>query len=171
MRHARKTIPFALAASLALLLTAAVQAEEAAPAGKLALGENETFLLPIDEPGNRLPDYPAAVLAQQQVPSRYVCMRVDVDTEGAVSYAGPLVREPECPAITELSKQFADAAEATLKEWRFEPAIKCVFRNRRAKDLAGMSCDGGREVPQATSLTFRFLFEQVDGKGVVRMQR
>jgi hypothetical protein len=146
-------------------------ATDAPAEGQLVLAENESFLLPIDEPGNRLPEYPAAVLAQPQSAPSYVCMRVDIDEEGKVGFAGPIVRDPDCPPITELTKQFADAAATALATWRFEPAIKCVFRNKRAKEAAGMSCSGGREVPQATTLTFRFLFEQVDGRGVVRMQR
>ena len=111
------------------------------------------------------------MLAQQQVPSRAICMRVDIDEEGAVSYTGPLVREPECPAVTELSKQFVDVSVAALSNWRFEPAVVCTFRTKDAKEAAGMSCEGGREKPQATSLTFRLLFNQVDGKGVVLLQR
>jgi hypothetical protein len=98
-------------------------------------------------------------------------MRVDIDEEGAVSYTGPVVREPECPAVTELSKQFVDVSVAALSSWRFEPAIVCTFRSTAAKEAAGMSCQGGRETPQATSLTFRLLFNQVDGKGVVFLQR
>ena len=159
----------ALTAALLLAMPFAAVAEEAS--GTLALTEKQTFLLPIDEPGNRLPEYPAEVLAQQQVPSRAICMRVDIDEEGAVSYAGPLVREPECPAVTELSKQFVDASTAALSAWRFEPAVVCTFRTVADKQAAGMSCQGGREKPQATSLTFRLLFEQVEGKGVVRLQR
>lgn len=138
---------------------------------QMALAEDETFLLPIDGPENRLPEYPAAVLAQQSAGAHFVCMRVDIDEQGKVGYVGPVVREPDCPPITELTRQFSDAATATLSTWHFEPAIRCVFRSRRAMENAGMSCVGGREVPQATSLTFRFLFEQVDGRGVVRMQR
>ena len=178
--HSRRSMlpPFAAVALLALGLSSIALAEDAAQpaengaaeAGQLQLGENETFLLPIDEPGNRLPEYPAAVLAQA-VPSAQVCMRVDIDEEGGVSYAGPVVREPDCPPITQLTKQFSDASEAALRNWRFEPAIKCTFRNKRAKEAAGMSCQGGRETPVATTLTFRFLFEQVDGQGRVRMQR
>lgn len=159
----------ALAAAL-FAVPLAVSAEEVAE-GALQLTDKQTFLLPIDEPGNRLPEYPAEVLAQQQVPSRAICMRVDIDEEGAVSYTGPVVREPECPAVTELSKQFVDVSVAALSQWRFEPAIVCTFRTTSAKEAAGMSCQGGREAPQATSLTFRLLFNQVDGKGVVFLQR
>lgn len=164
--------PFRLALAAAVLaaMPAAAFAEDAAE-GALQLTDKQTFLLPIDEPGNRLPEYPADVLTQQQVPSRAICMRVDIDEEGAVSYTGPVVREPECPAVTELSKQFVDVSVAALSSWRFEPAIVCTFRSKDAKEAAGMSCQGGREKPQATSLTFRLLFDQVDGKGVVRLQR
>ena len=165
-----RTTRFVLVAALAAALPALAVAEDAAP-GALQLTDKQTFLLPIDEPGNRLPEYPAEVLAQQQVPSRAICMRVDIDEEGAVSYTGPVVREPECPAVTELSKQFVDVSVAALSSWRFEPAIVCTFRSTAAKDAAGMSCQGGRETPQATSLTFRLLFNQVDGKGVVLLQR
>jgi hypothetical protein len=165
-----RTTRLALAAALLAALPVAAVAEEAAE-GALQLTDKQTFLLPIDEPGNRLPEYPAEVLAQQQVPSRAICMRVDIDEEGAVSYAGPVVREPECPAVTELTKQFVDVSVAALSTWRFEPAIVCTFRTKNAKEAAGMSCQGGRETPQATSLTFRLLFNQVDGKGVVLLQR
>jgi len=161
----------AIGAMVTLLNAATVLATQPATDGKLVLGENETFLLPIDKPGNRLPEYPAIVLAQQQAGAHFVCMRVDIDEQGKVTFAGPVVREPDCPPITELTKQFADASVAALSLWRFEPAVRCVFRSRRAKEAAGMSCVGGREVPQATTLTFRFLFEQVEGRGVGRMQR
>ena len=116
----RTTFPALAVALLAALPVTASAAESAE--GALQLTDRQTFLLPIDEPGNRLPEYPAEVLAQQQVPSRAICMRVDIDEEGAVSYTGPLVREPECPAVTELSKQFVDASVAALSQWRFEPA-------------------------------------------------
>ena len=159
-----------LAAALLAAMPVAA-AEDAAAEGALQLTDKQTFLLPIDEPGNRLPEYPVEVLTQQQVPSRAVCMRVDIDEEGEVSYTGPLVREPECPAVTALSKQFVDVSVAALSNWRFEPAVVCTFRSKDAKEAAGMSCQGGREKPQATSLTFRLLFNQVDGKGVVLLQR
>lgn len=172
MRTAWNSTYTLLASLMALSLASSAYAQEGAQEdGQMALKDNESFLLPIDEPGNRQPTYPAAVLELQAVGARAICMRVDIDEEGAVSYTGPLVREPECPAITELSKQFVDASVEALSTWRFEPAIKCVFRSKRAKEAAGMSCQGGKEVPQATSLTFRFLFDQVDGQGVVRMQR
>lgn len=171
MRLTRLALPVLLLALLPLAAAAEDDAAEQAAEGTLALTDKQTFLLPIDEPGNRLPEYPAEVLTQQQVPSRAICMRVDIDEEGAVSYTGPVVREPECPAVTELSKQFVDVSVAALSSWRFEPAIVCTFRNKAAKEAAGMSCQGGREKPQATSLTFRLLFEQVEGRGVVRLQR
>ena len=166
MRTTRSVLAMVVAAALA----GPALAEDVAQ-GALQLTDKQTFLLPIDEPGNRLPEYPADILAQQQVPSRAICMRVDIDEEGAVSYTGPVVREPECPAVTELSKQFVDVSVAALSTWRFEPAVVCTFRSTAAKEAAGMSCDGGREKPQATSLTFRLLFNQVDGKGVVFLQR
>ncbi|GAB3737558.1 hypothetical protein GCM10028794_19580 [Silanimonas algicola] len=166
MRTTRSVLAMVVAAALA----GPALAEDVAQ-GALQLTDKQTFLLPIDEPGNRLPEYPADILAQQQVPSRAICMRVDIDEEGAVSYTGPVVREPECPAVTELSKQFVDVSVAALSTWRFEPAVVCTFRSTAAKEAAGMSCDGGREKPQATSLMFRLLFNQVDGKGVVFLQR
>jgi len=160
-------------ATLASSLMFAVPAfaEESEASGQLALADNETFLLPIDNEGNTLPAYPEAVLTQQEAGARYICMRVDIGEEGTVTYTGPVIRAPECPEITQLTKQFVDVTAEALKTWTFEPAIRCVFRNKGAKEAAGMSCQGGKENPQATSLTFRFLFDQVEGKGVVRMQR
>ena len=166
-------VPMALllAASLPAAANEPAAASEPAANAELVLTDRQTFLLPIDDAGNRAPEYPAAVLAQQQGGARAICMRVDIDTEGAVSYAGPIVRESDCPPITELTKQFVDASEAAMREWRFEPAVVCNFRSKRAKEAAGMSCQGGKEEPQSTTLTFRLLFDQVDGKGAVRMQR
>lgn len=155
-----------------LLAVPAIAAAEEPAAGAMQLTDKQTFLLPIDEPGNRLPTYPEAVLAQQPIEGpRYVCMRVDLDAEGKVTWTGPIVREPECPAITVLTKQFADASVAALSAWRFEPATICTFRTKTAKEAAGMSCQGGKEEPTPTSLTFRLMFEQSGGQGVVRMQR
>ena len=166
MRVVRLVLP-------ALLLAApAFAAAEEAAQGTMQLTDKQTFLLPIDEPGNRLPAYPEAVLTQQAIEGpRYVCMRVDLDAEGKVTWTGPIVREPECPAITALTKQFADASVAAMSTWRFEPATICTFRSKAAKEAAGMSCQGGKEEPTPTSLTFRLLFEQSGGQGVVRMQR
>ncbi len=166
----RQRLVFAALAT-GLLFTSTAMAEDTAASGQLALADNETFLLPIDNPGNTLPAYPEAVLTQQAVGARYICMRVDIGEEGNVTYAGPVIRVPECPEITQLTKQFVDVTTEALMKWTFEPAIRCVFRNKGAKEAAGMSCQGGKENPQATSLTFRFLFDQVEGKGVVRMQR
>ena len=157
-RHPR----LALTAALLLALPFAAAAEEAQ--GTLELTDKQTFLLPIDEPGNRLPEYPAEVLAQQQVPSRAICMRDDIDEEGAVSYTGPLVREPECPAVTELSKQFVDVSVVALSSWRFEPAVVCTFRTKDAKEAAGMSCQGGRETtsPCAANLLAQFTASRIE---------
>lgn len=128
------------------------------------------MLLPIANRGNTLPVYPEAVLVQAHEP-KTICMRVDIDAEGKVSYAGPVLDQPGCAPYTALTKVFVDAATATLGQWTYEPAVKCVFRSARAKEAAGMSCQGGKETPSAISLPYRFVFAQENGQGVVRMMR
>jgi hypothetical protein len=167
MRHSRRPFPLLIALLMSGVAGHALASEAAAPT---ALAENESILLPIAERGNVLPTYPQAVLVQPHEP-KTICMRVDIGEDGKVTYAGPVLDQPGCDPYTELTKQFSDAATAALSQWTFEPAVKCVFRNARAKEAAGMSCQGGKEKPTAISLPYRFIFAQENGQGVVRMAR
>ena len=59
--------------------------------------------------------------------------------------------------------------KAAVLTWRFEPALRCVFPDAATREQANQSCAGGEEHPQAIRLAYRFVFESLDGRGVVRM--
>jgi hypothetical protein len=54
-------------------------------------------------------------------------------------------------------------------QWRFDPAFRCVFPEGVRPAPGVCSGTGVEEIPQAVSLVYRFVFEQRDGRGNVRM--
>ena len=67
---------------------------------------------------------------------------------------------------------FVRLAMHAARAWRFEPAVRCVFANAEAKTAAtNTGCAGATEIPQAVSLHYRFVFEQDEGRGAVRLAR
>lgn len=134
---------------------------------RLTLGANETFQPPLASPDNPLPDYPAALLARRLAP-RAVCVQVGIDERGGVIGTAPASGNVDCPSVLDDTRPFYEAAAAAVQAWRFEPAFRCVFE--RAPE-PGEACGGSgtQEEAQAVSLVYRFVFEQVDGRGVVRV--
>ncbi len=142
-------------------LTATVAAAE-----RMQLADNEHFLPPLPEPGNTVPAYPLELLIQR-LPAQIVCLRVSIGEDGVVTSSALLERPPDCD-VPAAAAQFVAAAQTTVASWHFDPALRCLFeRGQKPKYL---TCDGAREVPQSVSLTYRFVFEQQDGRGSVRMQ-
>lgn len=137
-----------------------------APSARMTLAANENFLPPLPEPGNPSPVYPADLLAQQ-LPPQVLCLRVSIDEAGAVAAVAPLVQLPDCAEPDATSRLFLAAARRTLAGWRYDPAVRCTFEQAPKPDYP--TCVGARETPQAVSLTYRFVFEQQDGRGSVRM--
>lgn len=133
---------------------------------RIALADNENFLPPLAEPGNQPPQYPAALLAQR-LPLLVVCLRVDVSEEGAVTSSAPFVKPPECAERGVVAQPFLDAAQTAIAAWRYDPAVRCVFEHGPRPNYP--TCVDARETPQAVSLTYRFVFEQHNGHGSVRM--
>lgn len=84
---------------------------------------------------------------------------------GQVTDSAPLVAPPDCTAPAR--QPFMDAARATVAAWRYDPAVRCVFERAPKPDYT--TCVHARETPLAVSLTYRFVFEQHDGRGSVRM--
>lgn len=83
--------------------------------------------------------------------------------------AEPMSAVTDCPA--DADRRFISAAQAAVRSWRFDPAFRCVFPPDR-KPNANACYEPGVEVqPQAISLTYRFVFEQIDGRGTVRQTR
>lgn len=134
---------------------------------RMVLAPNETFAPPLPSPDNALPSYPAALLARN-LPPRAVCVQVGVAEDGSVLGVTPAPTSPDCPTPEPDAQPFFDAAAAATQGWRFEPAFRCVFDRTPAPDEA-CGTDGTHEVPQAVSLVYRFVFEQVDGRGSVRV--
>lgn len=137
-----------------------------ASSDRIVLGDNENFLPPLPEPGNAPPAYPAELLAQR-LPPQVVCLRVSVSEAGSVTASSPLVRPPDCVALDATVQPFVAAAQAVVGGWRYDPAVRCVFEHSPKPDYP--TCVDARETPQAVSLTYRFVFEQHDGRGSVRM--
>lgn len=135
---------------------------------RLVLAQNETFAPPLPAPDNALPVYPAALLAQRLAP-RAVCVQVGVGEDGSIIGTAVAPPSADCPDMPgEDLQPFFEAAAAAAGTWRFEPAFRCVFDHVPGPDEA-CGNDGTQEIPQAVSLVFRFVFEQVDGRGTVRV--
>lgn len=141
-----------------------------APGARMVLAENESFLVPLDDDGNATPVYPADLLVRQ-LPPRTVCLQVGIADDGRVLSSMPVAQPPDCPAADAVEPEFLAAAAQAVQGWRYDPALRCIFPDVKTKDSAVGSCNGGREVPQAVSLTYRFTFEQRDGRGSVRMSQ
>lgn len=135
-------------------------------AGRMVMADGETFFMPMASQDNALPSYPQALLAQR-LPPQTVCLRVSIDSAGAVMDATRLARPPDCPGSNEADARFLAAAAAAARTWHFDPAVRCEYPNLQARQRE--DCTGGRETPQAVSLVYRFVFEQRDGRGLVRM--
>lgn len=133
---------------------------------RVELANNETFLLPRAERGNALPVYPASLLAQA-LPPQSICLRVSIDTDGNVMASAPMVSAPDCPASGLGEQRFFAAAEEAVAGWRFDPAARCTFKDGKPADAN--SCIGADKVALAVSLAYRFVFEQHEGRGTVRI--
>jgi hypothetical protein len=133
---------------------------------RMVLAENESFLMPLDDTDNAQPGYPQNLLARQ-LPPRTVCLRVGIDEKGAVTVVARAPASEFC--ATDAEPEFLAASETAAKTWKFDPALRCVFRNVKDKERAVASCDGGKSVPQAVTLLYRIRFEQVDGKPSVHV--
>mgnify|MGYP003584339952 FL=1 len=133
---------------------------------RMVLADNESFLMPLDDMKNAQPAYPQNLLSQH-LPPRVVCLRVGIDEKGAVTVVAKAPVSEICPKGAE--PEFLAASETVAKTWKFDPALRCVFRNAKDKERAVASCDGGKGIPQAVTLTYRIQFEQVDGKPKVHV--
>ena len=135
---------------------------------RLVLAQNETYAPPLPAADNALPVYPEELLAQRMQP-RAVCVQVGIGEDGSVIGTAPAPASADCPSLLgdDLTPFFASASEVAMT-WRFEPAFRCVFDHTPAPDEA-CGNDGTQEIPQAVSLVYRFVFEQIDGRGTVRV--
>lgn len=135
---------------------------------RLVLADNESYQPPLPDAGNAAPEYPASLL-DQRLPPQSVCVRLAIDEHGAVADTAPVDQGPDCLVGMDVESAFYAAAVEAVKQWRFEPAFRCVFPESSSPDT-GCGLEGTQEIPQAVSLVYRFVFEQVDGKGRVRIE-
>ena len=145
--------------------------EFAAPSGRLVLAQNETFFLPLPDAGNVLPGYPPSLLSQRLAP-QVVCLEIGVGAQGEVMTALPIAATAQCPVEdprlqAAADPGFTDAATDAVLQWRFDAAFRCEYPDDAARQRG--DCSGGRETAQAVSLAYRFIFEQRDGRGSVRL--
>jgi hypothetical protein len=133
---------------------------------RIELADNENFLPAVPEDNNQPPEYPAALLTQR-LPPQVVCLRASVSEEGAVTSSAPFAQPPDCAEPDAAAQPFLDAALTAVATWRYDPAVRCVFEH--GPRPAYLTCVDARETPQAVSLTYRFVFEQHNGHGSVRM--
>jgi len=137
---------------------------------RVTLADNESFLVPVEDDANAMPTYPDGLLPQA-LPPQAVCVRVAIERDGSVIASSPAVAPPECPGEQEVDPAFFASVQRAVAGWRYDPALRCVFPDAKTKDDTVGSCGGYTEVPEAVTLTYRFVFEQQDGRGSVRMGR
>lgn len=133
---------------------------------RMALSPGETFFMPRANAGNALPVYPHDLLARR-LPPQSLCLRISLDEQGVVLATAPIEQPPECPAGAAQEPQFLAAAVRAARGWQFDPGVRCEYRDTAAR-ISG-DCSGGRETAQAVSLAYRFVFEQHEGRGSVRL--
>lgn len=140
------------------------EVSEDAASDRIVLGDNETYLPPLPLPGNALPDYPEAMLADA-LPVQVVCVQASITTEGTVGGTRPVSDLDGCPPP---AQAFYDAAAAAVATWRYNPGFRCIYE--RAEDRDPRGCVGdAREEPLAVRLNYRFEFGQTAGQGRVTM--
>jgi hypothetical protein len=145
------------------------EVDSAVPAdARMALAENESFMKPLPSADNEMPLYPDSML-QHRLPPQAVCVRVSIDEKGGVSATAPIGIGPDCPAEANAASAFYDAAQAAAAQWHYEPAFRCIFPKHTKAPRSGCLGERVKEVPEAVSLVYRFVFEQTDGKGAVRL--
>jgi len=140
-----------------------------AQSSRVTLADNESFLVPVEDDANAMPAYPDALLSKA-LPSQAVCVRVAIERDGTVMSSSPAIAPPDCPG-EEVDAAFFASVQHAVADWRYDPALRCVFPDAKTKDDTVGSCGGYTEVPEAVTLTYRFVFEQHDGRGSVRMGR
>jgi hypothetical protein len=135
---------------------------------RMQLPENERFEYPLPDPSNVFPNYPEALLAQR-LPPQAVCVSISISAEGHVFRVDPMQTGEDCEETARAPIEFRQAVYDAVGFWRFDPAFRCVYPEGVQPGQLGC-IPPGREVPVAVSLPYRFVFLQVEGKGVVTSQ-
>ncbi|WP_235048225.1 energy transducer TonB [Xanthomonas cassavae] len=142
--------------------------DELVASHRMVLADNESFIPPLEDEGNQPPAYPPSLLGQALPPST-VCLQVVVGADGRVPASTPLEQPPRCPTSASLDPLMLQAARSAVAMWRFEPGLRCLFPDLETKRTTYGSCGESPSRAEPVTLTYRFIFEQRDGKGTVRM--
>lgn len=159
MRRAWPLLAVLLLAGCGGSQTTRVGAEMILPpmAPQMKMQTQELFFMAEHLNPGLLPDYPEALLAKGPE-NATVCAEIVVDTDGKVSWTAPLRAGPRCPAdALPALAWFEHAVDATVRQWRFEPASICTFPTdvERNEDCAGEGVTR-RTVPLRLAFVFEF---------------
>jgi hypothetical protein len=131
------------------------------------IGAHQEYTAPSPSAGLTLPAYPHDLLPLA-LPAVTVLVRAVIDEEGGVVAAipSPLGKGEDDP----LQIRFQEATVAAVKDWTFEPARIRSFRPSEDRDGDGRP---DYEILDAETypkvfLDLRFVFEVLEGKGIVR---
>jgi len=132
---------------------------------RYAMEDRQLFLMPMSL-GNEPPEFPAALQLNDLAPTT-VCAEITISDAGRVEHVAPLHETGDCG--TGVQQQVAglqQVVESRLRQWRFEPAAICTFRDAQAAvDANGVCRDGDAErKPVAVRLAYAFTFEVRNGK-------
>lgn len=146
---------------------------------KVTLKAQEAFSMPmlLGEHADQIksPEYPEDLL-KQKLPPMTVCVDLIISETGDVTAVQPFTYDPKCASPSAAGYAgFLRSVDAAARQWRFLPALMCRFPAHippdpdkcRAKDAARSGID---VKPIPVTLTYRFDFRQVDGRGVVRRE-
>ncbi len=157
----------------AVLVPSAVQAAEDTDLQgneRMELAANEGFQSAFPKPGNPMPVFPSELVEKTEGPI-YVCFNVDVSETGETRDALPNWGSRGCPLREDApDARYIYAAMEALRQWRFEPAFRCVFAKR---ETPHPQCRGNYkdEIPTAVRLAFRVVYDNSAGQREVRIER
>jgi len=137
---------------------------------RMELPENEGFQTAFPKPGNPIPEFPPELIEKQEGPI-YVCLNLHVSDTGETRDALPSWGSRGCPAREDApDAHYIYSAINTMREWKFEPAFRCVFPKR---EKPHPQCLGNYkdEIPTAVMLAFRVVFDNSNGQREVRVER
>lgn len=137
---------------------------------RMTLAENEGFQTAFPKPGNPMPEFPPELVDKREGPI-YVCFNVDVSETGVTRDALPTWGGKGCPQREDApDARYIYAAMNALRQWRFEPAFRCVYGKR---EQPHPECRGyyKEEIPTAVRLAFRVVYDNSNGQLEVRVER
>ena len=136
-------------------------------AARLALESSQAFVFPNLLEPVAIPAYPGDLLSLRLEPMT-LCVEVVISERGDVSGVTRRI-DDTCPDDAGTHEtQFAQAMQAAVLQWRYDPALICRTPDGRPSGDACAEPDA-LESPTALRLSYAFEFSQHDGKPTVEM--